>query len=135
MGLDPEHPDYEPGVPCPVCEDILFDGVTPKYVECVLSGIERCPGSPDEDVNGTYLLEQQPDPCLWWYFSAPISIRWRLGGAASRLEVWRGVESWFDSTVLDVCFDAFVNGNVCGVWPAIGHEGYAVLWWGPTIGP
>jgi len=135
MGLDPSHPDYEPGEPCPDCVDYLFDGVTPKYVEVDLSGITACPGIGWDLPNGTYLMTQLMNPCWWYFGNVDIQIWWKISGVSGYFEAWHGVRSWFHALPLIPCCDAFVNDNVCGVWPACGKDGYAVVWWGPMIGP
>lgn len=135
MGLDPEHPDYEPGVQCVLCKDLLFDGVTPKYVEADISGIERCPIAIGPTPDGTFLLTQSA-ACRWQYLSPDdIAFIWELNPGTSIFSILRLGFIWFRSNVPDNCIDAFVNQNVCGVGPVYGENGYALCYWGPTIGP
>lgn len=135
MGLDPKHPDYEPGNQCNVCKDILFAGVTPKYVEADVSGINPCPGIEDPAPNGTFLLTQGVNPCFWQYTTNGLFINWELRIDRSILSIGVLGLWWFRAIVEDTCFDAFVNVNVCGEGPVIGENGYVLLYWGPTIGP
>ncbi len=136
MGTDPAKPDYEPGRRCGTCEDILFNGVTPKYVEVDFSGIVCCPGIQGPAPNGTYLLTQNAiNPCQW-DAGFPTDIRrWRLEPARSYLLLMEGGFNWFNSYPYLTCMDAFINENVCPLNLAVGFDGYAVCFWGPTIGP
>lgn len=135
MGLPPEHPDYEPGNDCAVCHSLLFDDVTPKYIEVDFSGVVACPGAPLPVLNGTYLLTQSGDPCLWSIAWDVFFIDYRLRFNESRLRAGSPGLTCFQSIVLDSCFDAFANQNVCGVGPVYGENGYGLCYWGPTIGP
>lgn len=135
MGLDPEYPDYEEGDECPLCVDLLFDGLTPKYVEADVSGIVACPLIPMSPPVGTFLLTQTYDPCKWEYMTPEFVITWGLEPDRSYLTIWVAGGKWFYSEVLDQCFDAFVNELDCSVGLTLGENGYVTLWWGPTIGP
>jgi len=135
MGLRPDYPDYEPGIDCFVCNDLLFNGVTPKYVEADISGISKClPELPDPP-NGTFLLTQQANPCVWLLTAAGMSYVWELRIDRSLFYVIIAGGQWFNSEVMHTCFDAFVNQNVCGVGAVYGENGYGLCYWGPTIGP
>lgn len=135
MGTNPETPNYEPGNKCVYCWEILFNDITPKYVEADISGIEKCiPAFPDPP-NGTFLLEQQVNACQWRYAVGPIIMTWELRVDESRFIILAAGAIWFNSIVGDTCIDAFVNQNVCGVGPTLGENGYALCYWGPTIGP
>lgn len=135
MGLDPEFPDYEEGDACPVCVDILFNGVTPKYVEIDVSGITKCPIAIGDPPNGTFLLTQV-QPCIWRASVFPDNFEWNLQVARSFFKIFQTpFEIWFSSDWAVECYDAFVNQNICGVGPAYGANGYVLVWWGPTIGP
>ena len=135
MGTDPETDDYEEGVECPLCVDLLFGGVTPKYVEADITGIVKCPGTPIEPPNGTFLLTQTVLPCVWEYVDVPLVIRWRLLADRSIFDVRWFEAFWFFNRIDEICFDAFVNENVCDGVQIAGQDGYALIWWGPTIGP
>lgn len=134
MGTDPETSDYDPGNDCTVCVDVLFDGVTPKYVEADVVGIVKCIGVPDDPPSGTFLLTQAVLACLWQYTENGLFINWELRAGSSILTVGVPGFRWFHATVFEICWDAFVNQNVCGAGPVIGEDGYVTLWWGPTIG-
>lgn len=136
MGTDPATPDYEPGKRCPTCEDTLFGGVTPKYVEARFVGIVCCPGIPGPAPNRVFLLEQNAvNPCQW-DAGFPIDIfRWRLEAARSYLLLMEGGFNWFNSYPHLTCLDFFLNENVCSINLAVGFSGFAQVFWGPTIGP
>ncbi len=135
MGIDPENPDYEPGDECPRCVDVLFDGVTPKYVEADIVDIEDCPASGIlVPPNGTYLLTQFA-PCEWRYFVDNLLIGWKLEIGQSRLFIGFNPGEWFFALVAHECIDAFANELNCGPGNVFGEKGYVTLWWGPTIGP
>lgn len=135
MGLDPEFDEYEEGDECPSCVDILFDGVTPKYVEADISGIIKCPMVIPDPPNGTVLLTQTV-PCTWKTVVGINFYEWILGPASSMFTIYSAPTFvWFVHIRALLCCDAFVNSNVCGVGGAMGDSGYATIWWGPTIGP
>ncbi len=135
MGTDPETPAYEEGVKCVVCWELLFDDITPKYIEVDFSGVEACPGAPLDVINGTFLLTQSVDECLWSLVWGVYFIDFRLRPGESRLRAGSPGLVCFQSIVADDCIDAFVNQNVCGVGPVYGENGYGLCYWGPTIGP
>lgn len=135
MGLPPDHPDYEPGEDCLWCHDVLFGGVTPKYVEADVSGIVKCPGVVLEPPQGTFLLTQKVNPCFWRYEAIGFFIEWWLEQNRSSVLIWEAGFWWFSAGPEHACFDAFVNNNICNGPPAIGEDGYVLLYWGPTIGP
>lgn len=135
MGLDPEYPVYEPGDECALCVDLLFDGLTPKYVEVDVSGITKCPIAPVDPPNGVFLLTQTA-PCRWQLLTDDfVAFIWELNNNQSIFSILRLGMIWFKANVAFDCFDAFVNENVCGVGPVWGEDGYALCYWGPTIGP
>jgi len=135
MGTDPSTDDYSEGDECALCVDLLFDGLTPKYVEAFITGIDKCPISPWEPPTGTALLTQI-QPCVWTGLIGVSQIQWVLQPGQSILKIFPNVFwSFFNSIVADDCIDAFVNQNVCGVGGSYGENGYVLLYWGPTIGP
>lgn len=135
MGTDPETDDYEEGAECALCVDALFDGVTPKYVEVDVSGITKCPIAPNDPPNGTFLLTQTA-ACRWQFLTDDfVAFIWELNAGNSIFSILRLGFIWFTATVADDCIDAFANQNVCGVGPVYGENGYALCYWGPTIGP
>jgi len=135
MGTDPETDDYEAGDACTLCVDLLFDGTTPKYVEVDVSGIVKCGIAPNDPPNGTWLLTQAEEPCVWRLTSGVFSFMWKLGANRSQLSIWQGMFVWFIADIVNECIDAFVNelsGCLVGQY---GEDGYALCYWGPTIGP
>lgn len=134
MGLDPEHPIYEPGDDCTLCSGLLFAGITPKYVEIDVFGITACPIAFDPAPNGTWGLAQAEGPCVWRLTSGVYSFMWKLDANRSQLSIWQGMWPWFIADVVDECFDAFINSLVGCVGPIYGIGGYVTCWWGPTIG-
>lgn len=135
MGTDPSTDDYEPGIQCPLCKDVLFDGITPKYVEADIFGIIQCPGKPAVPTNGTCLLTQT-FACRWFGLYEGWDVTWNLAGLASGLDISQVLLRAFVGFVADDCIDAFVNVQVDCVAPFnCGRDGYVTLWWGPTIGP
>lgn len=135
MGTAPDNDDYDSGDDCAICLDVLFDGVTPKYVEADVFGVVKCPMAFGDPPAGTFLLTQTA-PCSWMYlFDGKYSLSWDLRPHDSTFIITFPGFFWFLSIVLEPCFDAFVNQNVCGVGPTFGENGYVTLWWGPTIGP
>lgn len=135
MGLRTTFPDYYPGGPCNVCKDVIFEGVTPMFVEAWVFGIVKCPGIPIEPPNGNFLLTQTVLPCVWEYVDVPLVIRWRLLADRSIFDI-RWFESfWFFARIDDICFDTFDNENVCGVGLIAGDNGWVTIFWGPGIGP
>lgn len=136
MGIDPENPDYEPGDECTRCVNVLFNGLTPKYVEADISLIVKCPFAIGDPPNGTVLLTQNPmSSCQWIAGAHPNFITWTLLAGHSIFSAGTIPFFWFFADVAFECIDAFVNTLVCGVGPTYGESGYAACWWGPTIGP
>ncbi|MBA7699059.1 hypothetical protein ES703_107744 [subsurface metagenome] len=134
MGLDPEHPNYEPGIECPLCVDLLFNGLTPKYVEADIFGIDQCPAMDPVPGDSTVLLTQDI-ACRWIHDGPPWSFVWELTPGQSLFTVTWAMQFAFQRIVADNCIDAFVNANDhCG-FPVAGINGYVTCWWGPTIGP
>ncbi|MBA7680739.1 hypothetical protein ES703_89060 [subsurface metagenome] len=135
MGTLPPTPAYEEGDECPVCVDLLFGGVTPKYVEIDVTGLNRCPIATEDPPDGTYLLTQAA-PCLWTLTVGNRGYAWRLLNGRSILRLdWIGFFNFFYSSVLESCYDAFANQTVCGLPNDWAEDGYVTCWWGPTIGP
>lgn len=136
MGLDPNDDSYEPGNACGRCHNVIFDGVTPKYIQAVITGIVKCPLAPTEAPNGTYVLEQQADSCLW-IFTNPIKgyicqLQFHAGGTGFGFHEVHG--HWFNASPVNQCDDLFVNENVCGPGHIWGVSGTAKVFWGPGIG-
>jgi len=135
MGTDPDNDDYDDGLECAVCVDILFDGKTPKYVEVDMSGVLKCPVSIGEPPNGTTLLTQT-EVCKWVGMTGTDTFEWHLNPDDSVLICYAAHwVFWFKAQPVIVCCDAFVNENDCEDEDDWGVGGYATVWWGPTIGP
>lgn len=135
MGTDPETDDYESGLECALCVDELFDGLTPKYVEADVSGVVMCAGVPQPDPNGTFLLTQVL-ACRWELVGPVWRYRWTLAVGVSVFEIQAGPSFCFTSSPAFECFDTFVNSLIaCSPPFVIGHSGYVLCYWGPTIGP
>ncbi len=136
MGLDPNDDSYPAGGECAVCVDELFGGNTPDCVIAIVQDIIPC--FPEHaqfhtPPNGAWLLTQSA-PCSWdkqlldgTHFS------WSLGLNHSAFLITFPGFFWFESNVLDNCYDAFSNDRECGEGPTIGEEGYVTVWWGPQI--
>lgn len=135
MGLDPEFPGFESGDECPLCVESLFNGTTPKYVEVDVFDLELCPGAPPLELNGTFLLTQTA-PCQWLGGPPGVGMVWILNIGQSLFTIVSGPVFFFSGVVAASCIDAFVNLIVnCNPPFQMGKNGYATLWWGPTIGP
>lgn len=135
MGTDPVTPTYDPGADCNTCKDIIFDGVTPLYVEAHVDGIAACPGIPFALPNGVFLLTQTV-PCTWIFNDgAGTAWQWILNPADSRFLITFVGFFWFVHIIAGVCNFTFTNTNVCGVALAIGLGGTVEVFWGPTIDP
>ncbi len=135
MGTDPGQDVYPDGCRCEECEDSLFDGVTPKYIEIDVVDVEACPGVIVEPPNGTFLLTQQMDCCVWAFDNGTFVFTWRLTATKSFMTIAKGMQIWFAAEINDTCIDAFVNTTNCALPQDDGHNGYITCWWGPTIGP
>lgn len=135
MGLDPEYPDYTGGAACAICEDVIFDGKTPFYVEANIFSVVTCPGIPPPDPNGVVLLSQIA-PCIWEVFGPVWRYRWELVPGRSIFTIQVGPSFAFTDSPFVECEDTFINDILACNPPAqIGHSGWATIWWGPTIGP
>lgn len=135
MGIDPENTDYEEGDECPLCVDVLFDGVTPKYVEAHVEGVEVCPGGPAFDPNGVWLLEQIA-ACQWLGGAGGFGFIWILNAGASSFTIVSGPVFLFAGTDANDCVDEFSNNIVaCNIPFEAGKNGTVKMFWGPTIGP
>lgn len=135
MGLDPEHSDYEPGIPCPICNDVIFGGVTPKYVHIEFSGIEKCPGTERAAYNRGFVLTQTDNPCVWEWTECAIMVQWQLEMARSRCQLWNIDHFEFVGDVFTQCVDHFNNLMNCDDPMTFHHGGTAVITWGTNIGP
>lgn len=135
MGLDPEFDDYEGGAACALCEDVIFDGKTPFYVEAWLMGLEQCPDRPAVPANGVYLLSQTA-PCRWELFTGDFLFYWTLGEGLSRFIISSGPVFIFNGFRHEDCIDTVDNSIVaCGPAATWGKGGWVMVFWGPTIGP
>lgn len=136
MGLDPNDNSFPAGNTCAVCEDELFDGVTPICVLAIVQGIEACPWVPipPYDIpNGAFLLWQD-GPCHWSKIVGPGKvIGWTLLGDRSRFVITQEPAVWFFAEVMSICHDAFANTRDCDLHATYGAGGYATVWWGPQM--
>lgn len=135
MGVDPENPDYPGGAACHICEDELFDGKTPFFVEASLMGLEQCPDRPAIPANGVYLLEQTA-PCRWELFTGAFLFVWTLADGLSKFTISTGPLFIFNGFSFEDCIDVFNNSIVdCVPGGSWGKNGWVAVFWGPTIGP
>lgn len=133
MGLSPEYPDYQGGVACNLCKDVIFDGKTPFFVEAWVSGIIQCPGMRTVPGNITVLLSQDT-PCRWILNGPPWTYVWELSTAQSLMTITFGGEFAFQRILTAECISEFKNANqTCGL-PVAGRFGFVFIFWGPTIG-
>lgn len=135
MGLDPEHSDYEPGVPCPVCNDVIFGGITPKYVHIQFSGIMKCPGTERAALNRGFVLTQTDNPCVWEWHECRIDVRWSLDVALTECQLWNTDHFEFEGRVFSQCRNELNNIMFCGAPLSFYYGGKAVVTWGTDIGP
>ena len=134
MGLDPEYADYAGGASCLVCEDVIFGGKTPFFVDAWVFGVFNCPGAPKTFTNGVYLLSQI-SPCTWnVVLPNSLTIAWVLTGEYSDFTIAWPPFQWFHHQIFSLCETTFTNQLTCGVGIAQGEKGWATLFWGPTIG-
>jgi len=135
MGLDPTDPDYEAGVICALCVDVIFNGVTPKYVWANISGVLDCATSLLSAVNGTYKLTQ--DPVAKCYFLGsydPFQYILNLGpfGYFEVREILNPGNFWFQEKFKPDCSTSFANQLVCGSPPfGFTFQGVCTITWGP----
>lgn len=135
MGTKPETPDYEAGNNCTHCNSVIFDDVTPKYIEVHISGVVACPLFPVPMPNGVGLLTQQEAPCNWIGGMPGFNMGLAFGAGQTHFLISFGALFYFESLILLPCQTILPNQQVCG-FPAIaGHQGTAEFFWGPTIGP
>lgn len=135
MGIDPENPDYEPGIDCPTCKSVIFDEITPKYVEANVVGIVLCPGFVVPTPNGVILLTQT-GPCQWVGGFNGWAYLYSLTFINSTFAISAGPSICFTHTIAVICQSAFTNQNAACALPfSVGLGGTANVFWGPTIGP
>lgn len=135
MGTDPVTPAYDPGDDCNTCKDIIFNGITPLYVEAHVSGVEACPGGPAFDPNGVWLLTQVLE-CQWLGGAGGVGFNWILQLNSSIFTIVSGPAFFFSGTILSRCISTFTNDLVvCNVPATSGINGTVEVFWGPTIGP
>ncbi len=135
MGLDPEFPNYEAGVDCAVCKSVIFNEVTPKYIEANVQGVLPCPTPPLVFTNGVYQLPQTA-PCLWnLILPGLINVAYQLNIGSSTFSVTAPPFIFFVEQIFVNCQTSFTNTAVCGVGGAIASGGTAEVFWGPTIDP
>jgi len=133
MGLDPDDDTYDTDLECTHCVDALFGGVTPQFVMATITGIIRCPLSPDPPPNGSFLLTQTL-PCHWEAAYLGYTISWGLEAARSSF-VAGAPNNWFFISVIEApCRDYFKSTiATCFFNQTIGKFGEAHIFWGPGI--
>lgn len=129
---------WEVGNPCCICQNKIFSGFTPRWVEANVSGIETCPAVPGTRPVGTFLLEQI-SACSWQLILPDYIFTWTLANATSTFEILEnpGGRVWFTRTTPKVCWTFFFGQlifacNDLNVW---GYEGEVQVSWGPWIVP
>ncbi|MBA7580470.1 hypothetical protein ES708_22362 [subsurface metagenome] len=138
MGLDPTDPVFEPGAQCGNCKDVIFGGITPKYIELRMHDVVQCAG-PTAPPNGVILMTQQGgSPCI---YNGNIGVSFfTIIFKAATTEVFVLIiigavfYYWFRNLNALVCSDLVANTNVCPGAQIIGEGGHVHLYWGPTIG-
>lgn len=134
MGLSPKFDDYPGGASCALCEDDIFNGKTPFFVEAWVFGIIQCPGPPADPPNGVFLLPQV-DPCRWTLVSPPLIFDWFLAADRSVFQIASVPDRfWFFSQIFETCIDTFDNQHECGPPIILGDGGWVTIFWGPGIG-
>lgn len=134
MGLPTDYGEYEEGDECPLCAATLFGGVTPKYVEAHVVGVDVCPGGPAFDPNGTWRLEQIA-PCQWLGGAAGWGFVWILNPGESSFTIVSGPVFLFAGISVSDCVDVFINQQFeCDLPFTAGVGGTVDVFWGPTIG-
>lgn len=135
MGLDPENDNFEIGNRCGFCEDSIFGGSTPKWVEAHFVNIAKCPLGIGTPPNQVFLLEQTAAPCFWRVVIGFVIVEFRLFAANSLLQIIDFNNFWFFSFPANTCVLRFNNQVTCGAPQAYGTGGIGAIVWGPTIGP
>lgn len=135
MGLDPENDNFEGGVRCDFCEDSVFGGKTPKYLEAHFVNIAKCPGATTEPPNRVFLLEQTPVPCTWVFNDFVYLVTLQFTAVGSVLGLFELPKSWFRSIPALQCVLRFTNELACNGIAIAGTGGIGAIIWGPTIGP
>lgn len=133
MGIDPINPGYPPGDDCVNCQDIIFNGITPLYVEAYVSGISACPAAgPLQPPSGVFVLTQIA-PCSWLFFDGVIAYQWTLTDVDSNFVIAAHPILWFSHTDPTECVSTFTNQLACGPANHFGTGGAVEVFWGPTL--
>lgn len=135
MGLDPENDDFDAGVRCGYCEDGVFGGTTPKYLEAHFVNIAACPGAPTGPPNRVFLLEQTILPCTWLYQVGSWQVHLIYTATESFLRIMFDQKTWFYALPQLQCVLRFTNELACNGIAIAGFDGIGAIVWGPTIGP
>lgn len=110
--------EYTKGNDC-VC---FPPGMTPKYLNATISGVERCPEDPCQDwklaLNGRWLLTQDLEKPCWWaqtiiLDALPWTCRY-IAAPQSALAVFTPGTDTFGSGFDGACRTSFSNTLVCG---------------------
>ncbi len=135
MGTKPDTPAYEPGDDCDACKSVIFNEITPKYVEAHVEDITVCPGFVAPTPNGVFLLTQTV-PCQWVGFFNGWAYRFQLSVFNTSFAILAGPSIVFTSTILIICQTSFTNQNgPCNLPFSVGTGGTVDVFWGPTIDP
>lgn len=133
MGTDPITPIFDPGADCNLCKDVIFDGVTPLYVEAHVMGIEQCPAMREVPEDSVVILTQDTT-CRWLLNGPPWTYVWDLIAGQSLFTITFAGQFAFQQIVAINCLSTFTNANIhCG-FPVAGINGTVEVLWGPTIG-
>jgi len=134
MGLPPTFLDYAGGAACHLCEDVIFNGKTPFFVEAWVFSINICPGFPAPNPNGNHLLTQI-NPCQWQKLGPFWRYQWTLLAGQSLFWIQAGPSFAFADAPFVACESTFINDNlICNLPAAVGIDGWVTVFWGPGIG-
>ena len=136
MGIDPALLVYPPGTSCLECNDVLFDGITPKYLLAVVAGIRSIAtgllfGS---DVNAQFMLTQTSG-CTWRSALFPNQLSFFLGIGQSEaiLLDTDTYDIYFWQQLLFPCRDNLTNRLPAGFPGEVGSGGTIEFIWGPGV--
>ena len=134
MGLDPGFPIYDAGTNCTFCEDVLFGGVTPKYIQAFFSDVVSCPGFVIGPPDGAFLMTQQI-PCRWIHTGVTYLITLEFTATNSVFSCRSGSLVFYQANMVALCDETLGNILTCGP-PLVQSSGGAVVFnWGPDIHP
>lgn len=131
----PVLPPPEIGINCPVCDPELWTPDTvPRFVKAQLTGLIRCPASPNPAPNGLWVLKQVDGlPCDFILLTDDYSLAWNvtIGGSGFEALHWP-VPSFrhFIGHSEDNCEVSFINTLTNCEGPGIySHSGTVQIYW------